>query len=131
MRRINMSILSKIVLVTLVFISSCCAETILTYASWYSVASCKNEGTSGIMSNGGKLNDDSYTAASWDYKLGQRVKVTNRVSRLSCIVTITDRGPNKRLYRKGRRLDLSKAAFGKIANFKQGVIKVEVIPCVK
>ena len=36
-------------------------------ASYYTVASCAREGTSGIMANGRRLNDEKLTAASWFY----------------------------------------------------------------
>ena len=43
-------------------------------------------------------------------------------------VIVTDRGPAKCLYRQGRILDLSKAAFAKLAPLSQGVIQVEITP---
>jgi len=97
-----------------------------TEASWYSVASCIKEGTSGIMANGRPLNDNEFVCASWDYKFGTVLLVTNVENGKTVRVVCSDRGPSKRLYRMGRRLDLSKAAFGRIANLKQGVINVTV-----
>ena len=97
-------------------------------ASWYSRASCKREGTSGIMANGKVLNDDAFTAASWDYALGTQLEVRNPQTRKSLRVTCTDRGPSRRLYRKGRILDLSQAAFQALAPLSQGLIEVMVEP---
>jgi rare lipoprotein A (peptidoglycan hydrolase) len=42
------------------------------------------------------------------------------------LAIVTDRGPAKRLYRKGRIVDLSVAAFKEIASLKQGIIEVKV-----
>jgi hypothetical protein len=95
-------------------------------ASWYSVASCLREGTSGIMANGRRLNDAAYVCASWDHPFGTRLLVTNIANNRSVVVVVSDRGPAKKLYRKGRVIDLSKGAFAEIANLKQGVIKITV-----
>ena len=108
------------------------SEVTLT-ASWYSVESCKREGTSGIMANGRKLNDEKFTCASWDYPFGTILKITNLRSGKCVLAVVTDRGPSKKLYRKGRILDLSKSAFSQIANLKQGLVpvKIEVIKLAK
>ena len=102
--------------------STAFAET----ASWYSVESCKREGTSGICANGEVLDDEAYTCAVWDKKFGTKLKVTNLENGLSVIVVVTDRGPAKRLVRQGRTIDLSRAAFRAIANLKSGIIQIKV-----
>jgi len=102
--------------------STAFAET----ASWYSVESCKREGTSGICANGEVLDDEAYTCAVWDKKFGTKLKVTNLENGLSVIVVVKDRGPAKRLVRQGRTIDLSKAAFRAIANLKSGIIQIKV-----
>ncbi len=107
-----------------VALTSCYGQPLT--ASWYSVESCKREGTSGIMANGEELNDENYTAASWDYRFGTLVKVTNLENGRQIVVTITDRGPNKRLYRQGRVLDLSMAAFKVLSDLRTGVIPVTI-----
>jgi len=95
-------------------------------ASWYSTKSCHREGTSGIMANGRKLDDTKFTAASWDYPFGKKLRITNLDNKKSVVVVISDRGPAKRLYRQGRIVDLSKAAFESIAVLGKGIIKVMV-----
>jgi rare lipoprotein A (peptidoglycan hydrolase) len=95
-------------------------------ASWYSVESCRKEGTSGIMANGRKLNDEKFTVASWDYKFGTKLKITNTKNGRSVVCEVTDRGPAKKLYRQGRIVDLSKAAFMEIASLKSGIVPVNV-----
>lgn len=103
---------------------SCHAET----ASWYSVASCKREGTwqkyGGLMANGKKFDDDKLTCASWDYPFGTKLKITNTDNGKSVVCEVTDRGPAKRLYRKGRTVDLSKEAFSVIASINRGIINI-------
>lgn len=103
------------------------AEGFNTEASYYTYASCIREGTSGIMANGKVLRDDSFIAASWDYKFGTKLRIT-RVDRknLSCIVTVSDRGPSKKLYKRGRRIDLSLAAAKALRMVEQGLAQVTV-----
>lgn len=108
----------------LIFATMVSAEEIT--ASWYSIESCKREGTSGIMANGEVLNDENFTCASWDYKFKTKLLVRNLSNGKSVIVEVTDRGPAKRLYKKGRVIDLSKGAFSQIASLKRGIIPVEI-----
>lgn len=95
-------------------------------ASWYSLASCRKEGSLGIMANGRPLVDENFTAASWDYPFGTKVRVTNLDNEKSVVVSIEDRGPAKRLYRQGRIIDLSVASFQALASLREGVIPVEL-----
>ena len=95
-------------------------------ASYYTMESCLREGTSGIMANGRRLDDGAFTCASWFYPFGTWLRVTNIRTGRYVLCMVTDRGPSKRLVRKGRTIDLSRAAFNAIANCKQGVIEVEI-----
>ena len=126
--------------ISLLFAKPATEKSNTVIASWYSLASCKREGTSGIMANGRKLDDEAFTAASWDYPLGTQLRVcrTPPATRLDqqlvlqatpCIqVRLEDRGPAKRLVRQGRRLDLSKASFQAVCgDLRQGVCEVEII----
>jgi len=61
------------------------------------------------------------TAANRTLPFGTIVRVTNLANNESVNVRINDRGP----YVTGRSLDLSKAAFQKIANLGSGIIWVE------
>lgn len=61
-------------------------------------------------------------AATKRFKLGDRLRVTHEGK--SVVVTVTDRGDFERL---GRTLDLSRAAFAKIADLKTGVVEVEIL----
>ena len=89
-------------------------------ASWYG-----EEHRGKLMANGLPFNPDALTAASWFYPLGTRVRVTSRDS--SVVVIITDRGPAKRLVRQGRVIDLSAAAFRRLAGAKLGLVEVTTI----
>ena len=93
-------------------------------ASWYGEA---HRGK--VMANGRKFNPDRLTAASWFYPLGTKVRVTlNSPSqpRKSVLVTITDRGPAKRLVRDGRIIDLAHGAFKRLAHPDYGLVAVDV-----
>lgn len=87
-------------------------------ASWY------GEDHRGLlMANGKPFDPDKLTCASWHYPFGTRLRVS--YAGRSVVVTVTDRGPNKRLKRE---IDLSRAAFRRLANEKLGLIEVKVDP---
>ena len=115
-----------VILFTLLFYSVVLCHGACLTASWYSVESCRREGTSGVMANGRKLDDSKFTAASWDYKFNTKLKVKNIRNGKWVMVRVTDRGPAKRLYRQGRVIDLSRAAFHAIESLKKGIVEVEI-----
>lgn len=88
------------------------------HASYYHDKFTGRRTASGQIFNNKKL-----TAAHKKLKFGTKVKVTSVVTKKWVIVTINDRGP----FTKGRDIDLSKAAFMKIAPSKYGGhIKVDI-----
>jgi peptidoglycan lytic transglycosylase len=95
-------------------------------ASWYG-----EEHRGMLMANGRRFDPDKMTAASWFYPLGTRVRVTVNSPNFeprSVLVTITDRGPARRLVHEGRVIDLTHAAFQKIAAPDLGLATVVVEP---
>jgi rare lipoprotein A len=95
-------------------------------ASWYG-----EEHRGKLMANGKRFNPDKFTAASWYYPLGSKVRVTLTTPSApprSVVVTITDRGPAKEFVRDGRIIDLSHAPFKKLAPAYLGLIAVAVQP---
>jgi rare lipoprotein A len=85
------------------------------YASHYGMG----DGYHGqITANGERFNTYAHTAAHPSLPMGTRLRVT-RGDR-SVVVRINDRGP----YYGGRQLDLSYAAFSKLASPSRGEIKV-------
>ena len=121
-----MSILSKIILATIIFISPCYAEVQNLTASWYSTQSLKEEGTwkhsKGVMANGQQFSDNAFTCACNSYKLGDRLRVIGRNGR-SVVVVVTDRTAKRFT---GKRIDLSISAFSKISDTCRGLEKVTV-----
>jgi hypothetical protein len=108
----------------------------VTEASWYSVDSCKQEGT--WQKWGGKYADGSsardldteMVCAHRYYKFGTILRVTRimpdgRDGRMVEVV-VKDRGPSKKLYNRGRHLDLGRGAFLKLASLEKGVITVRI-----
>ena len=96
-------------------------------SSFYTVESCKREGTSGVFTaSGERFDENALTCAIGSYKFGKKFRVTNLENGKSVIVRHNDFGPNKKLRRKGRIIDLSKGAFRRIADLKHGLIKVKV-----
>lgn len=94
----------------------------LGIASWYSR---KDKGIRKHTANGEIFDDTRKTCASWDYNFGTNLKVTNLRNGKSVICRVNDRGPAKRL---SRIVDLSHAAFRKIADPRKGLIRVSVKP---
>lgn len=74
-----------------------------------------------VMRSGAVYDMNKLTAASNTHKLGTRLKVTNVDNGKSVIVKVTDTGSFRKV-----TLDLSKKAFSKIAELKQGVINVKI-----
>lgn len=64
-------------------------------------------------------------AASVDYPRKSFLKVTNLENNKTVVVKINDYGPDKKIH-PDRIIDLDVVAFKKIANKKQGIIKVKV-----
>ena len=93
-------------------------------ASWYG-----EEHRGRLMANGKRFNPDKFTAASWFYPLGAKVRVTVQVSGgalRSVVVKITDRGPAQDLVQDGRVIDLALAAFKRLADPELGLVAVTV-----
>ena len=88
-------------------------------ASWYGGGEKLNTYTA----SGEVFNSKTLTCASWDYPFNTKLKVTNIATGKSVVVRVNDRGPNKRL---GRAIDLTRNAFRKIADTKQGLVPVKI-----
>ena len=63
------------------------------------------------------------TCASNTHKMGTKLRVTNKETGKSVVVKVNDTGGFSKY---GRTLDLSKAAFAKIADLKHGLVKVDI-----
>ena len=86
-------------------------------ASWY------GPGFHGkLTASGERFNQNALTAAHRKLPLGSEVKVTNLDNGRSIVVEINDRGP----YKKGRVIDLSKAAARKLGIVDDGLAKVRI-----
>ncbi|MFN3869992.1 MAG: septal ring lytic transglycosylase RlpA family protein [Aquificaceae bacterium] len=89
------------------------------YASWYGKKFHGRKTSSGEI-----FNKYKYTAASKDLPLGTYLLVKNPENDREVVVIITDRGP----WKKGRIIDLSKAAAEKLGFVKKGIVKVQIVP---
>ena len=114
-------------LIMVVCCKGCKAQEIPLQASWYSIDSLKREGTykysKGVMANGHIFSDNNFTCATRLFPLGSTLRVNMGLSKSYVIVKVTDR-IGKRFAKT--RIDLSRAAFQRIANLKEGLINVEV-----
>lgn len=74
-----------------------------------------------LTASGERFDKNKFTCASNYYKIGTMLEVTNISNGKSVVVKVNDRGGFK-----GMKIDLSEGAFKRIANLKQGVLKVKV-----
>ena len=72
--------------------------------------------------SGEPYNRKAKTAAHNQLPFGTKVKVTNKQNKKSVIVTINDRGP----FGGGRIIDLSRFAFSRIGDTRDGTLDVEI-----
>ena len=86
-------------------------------ASWYS---------SKLTATGERLNDFDPTCAMRKRDFGKLYKICNVENSKCVIVRHNNFGPSKAKFGEGRIIDLSKNAFSRIADLKQGLIKVTV-----
>lgn len=89
-------------------------------ASWYGVESSNRTASGSVFDHRG------FTCASWDYPFGTRLAVyycDRRGWGRRVVVTVTDRGPAKRLH---RIIDLSEASFAALAPKTLGLIPVTI-----
>lgn len=70
------------------------------------------------MANGKRYNQNQMVAAHPKYPIGTRLKVTNRKTKRSVVVTVTDRCSCS--------LDLSRAAFKQIGSLHDGRVPVSI-----
>lgn len=91
-------------------------------ASWYGHQSLKIKKHT---ADGSIFRENSLTCASWDYRFGTKLKVTNLKNGKTVICEVNDRGPAKKL---DRIIDLSKGAFKRIGSLKEGLVHVSVTP---
>lgn len=91
-------------------------------ASWYS----ESDPNINLHTANGEIFDDTkLTCASWNFKFGTYLKITNLANQRSVVCRVNDRGPSKRL---GRLIDLTQEAFHQIADLRRGLIRVSVSP---
>lgn len=91
--------------------------TSLTFQStWYG-----DEFNGQVTFSGEKFDMNKMTAASNHFAIGTKLKVTNKANGKSVIVRINDKGAMSKY-----TIDLSKAAFKRIAELKIGIIDVNV-----
>ena len=92
-------------------------------ASWYAEFS---PGIRKTTANMEIFDHDKLTCAIWDVPFNTKLEVTNLDNGKKVIVRVNDRGPAKRLCRKGRVIDLTMGAFRRIADLDKGLVNVRV-----
>lgn len=112
------ALLLVIVIFTVTMVELSFADEI-GYASYYSYECANNP-----MANGKIFDPEKRTCASWFYDFGTILIVKSLDTGLATEVVVTDRGPNKRLVKEGRLIDLSKRAFQDISRLEKGLTKV-------
>lgn len=89
-------------------------------ATWYGDAERGKR-----MANGHPFNPDAFTAASWNFPLGSKLKVV--YGNKSVEVEVTDRGGARAFMQFGKVVDLSHAAFARLEKPAVGTIRVKII----
>jgi rare lipoprotein A len=104
-----------------------CAMAITATSAWgrgstsfSGAASYYDEGLGGPLASGGRYQPKKFTCAHRTLPFGTRLRVTDRETKRSVVVTVNDRGP----FIKGRFLDLSLAAAKALHMVDRGVINV-------
>ncbi len=92
-------------------------------ASWYAQFS---PGIRRTTANLEIFDHDKMTCAIWDLPFNTVLEVTNLNNGKKVLVRVNDRGPAKRLWREGRVIDLTMAAFGEIEDLEKGLTEVRV-----
>lgn len=92
-------------------------------ASWYGEECAENP-----TANGEKFDPEGLTAASWTWPFGTILRVTSRETRKSINVRINDRGPARRIWRRGVIIDLSRRAAEELGMIRAGRHPVVVTP---
>ncbi len=77
-----------------------------------------------LTASGERYHHDSLTVAHRTLPFGTVLQVENLENHQQVVVRVNDRGP----FTRGRVLDLSQAAFKRLAPLEQGVIKVKITP---
>ena len=90
-------------------------------ASYYSYECAKLP-----MANGKPFDPEKRTCASWFYDFGTVLSVHSLDTGRTTQVVVTDRGPNRRLVKVGRVIDLSRRAFEEICDTRKGLTRVIV-----
>lgn len=78
------------------------------------------------MANGKIFDPEKRTCASWFYPFGSVLEVESLDTGKKTRVIVTDRGPNKRLVKEGRTIDLSRRAFEDIRDLRHGLTGVVI-----
>lgn len=110
--------------VALLFLSGCANDDPVVgpypktgKASWYSAK---------ITVTGEKFSDNDLTCAIRKTDFGKYYNICNTANNKCVTVRHNNFGPSKRLYDRGRIIDLSRAAFLQIADLEEGIINIRV-----
>lgn len=96
-------------------------------ATYYTEASCKREGTSGIKTaNGERFDETALTCARRSRTWNATFKVTNLENGKSIVVRQNDFGPGRKPTARGVIIDLTPAGMKALGAGRKGEIKVRV-----
>ena len=126
----------KAVIILLIWLAGCVPIPAMEgYATYYTVQSCKREGTSGTLTASGARYDESKmtcalpkaTAKAWNIKYGASVRITNMMNGRMVLAIYLDRGPGRSSRKRGVIIDCTPALFEKLGGkLRDGRIKVKV-----
>ena len=105
----------QILVASLIGLSFTGSDPIICSATWYNMHGAKT-------ASGERMHRDSLTAAYNSKPFGTKLEITNLDNLKVCTVRVTDRMGSG----SSGKIDLSYAAFGKLASHGQGRIRVKI-----
>jgi rare lipoprotein A len=118
-------------IVILLLLAATCyaAENAEGLATYYTEASCKREGTSGVRTaNGERFDESALTCAMRRRDWGSTFKVTNLDNGKQITVRLNDFGPGRKPSARGVIIDLTPEGFRQLGAGKKGELRVKVEP---
>lgn len=119
--KISRYVFKTYVLALTVFVISCGSRNSGSGYKSTSVSYYANKFNGKKTASGETYRHSKMTGAHTSLSFGTRVEIVNVENDRSVIITVNDRGPLK----PSRQFDISQGAFKKIANLKEGIVKVK------
>lgn len=120
--------MERLILLALLLLSSESALANEGYATYYTEASCKREGTSGVWTaSGERFDEQALTCAMRSRSWGKRFLVYSHETGRSVVVRLNDYGPGKGPTARGVIIDLTPAGMKALGIKGKGLVSVQEV----